>query len=536
MLKWCVLLASVVLLGAAGASAQESNLFHIQAGTVLTGTEQFEVTKTADGYHVSGKLHTVRAGVAVDLTHDETLAADRTLVRYKLETTGQLIEAWREGDVIQMKVTVGGQSQAKSVPFTQDSIVLDNLVTAHLQVLLDRIAGSTQPAATVTAVVPQVMAAIPGKVSSAGEGTGTLNGKTIRVSKYNLQVANTLEELWAETGTNRLMRVAVPVQKVEIVREGFVLVPEPEPPRGPAAFVERPIEVSNGTVTLPGTLCLPAHAKGKVPLVVMVHGSGPNDRDETIGPNKPFRDLAHGLAAAGIGSLRYDKRTFALKGTGKLDVSTLTVEEETLADAVAAVRLARTLAEVDPARVFVLGHSQGAMFAPEISDRSEARGAILMAPAERPLDQVVEEQLAFQMKIGGGSAPEIETRVAELKRQFARVRSGEAGDSETVFGATARYWRDFIARDTVKSLSKTKAPVLLLQGGKDIQVTRTDYEIAQRALASRPSSMREEHLFPDLNHLFIAVEGEPTGAEYGLAGHVAPEVIRTIADWIAKQA
>jgi pimeloyl-ACP methyl ester carboxylesterase len=523
-----------ILCLATGSVAQETNVFRIRAGSVLTGTEEYRITSGADGYRVSGTFHGQRGTTAIDMTHDETLAPDRTLVRYKLEVAGQVIEAWRDGDQIQIKASAGAQSQSKTVPFTAATVLVDNLVTAHLQVLLDRVAGSSEPAAAVTFLVPQAMAAIPGKVSRAGEESASLDGKPVRVRKYTIEVANLLEEMWAAIGTNRLMRVTVPVQNVEIVRDGFAPAAPVEPAtRGPAAFTERPLDLVNGDVKLPAVLCLPTATKANVPLLVLVHGSGPNDRDETIGPNKPFRDLAEGLAAAGIGTLRYDKRTFALKG--KLDVNTLTVEEETLADAVAAVNLARTLPEVDPARVFVLGHSQGAMFGPVIAERSRARGAILMAPAERPIDEVVAEQLTFQLKVAGQPQSEIDTQISALKQAFARVRSGEAKDGEMVFGGTARYWRDMFARDLRAALTNATAPVLLLQGGMDVQVLKADYDIAQQALASKPPSMREAHFFPTLNHLFMPVEGQnPTGAEYGRASHVAPEVIRTIAAWVAK--
>lgn len=526
-----LVLLPILLLFAATGVAQDANVFRLRVGTAMTGSEEYQLAKTPEGYRLTGKLHTVRPGATVDVTHELALAADRTFVRYTLEVAGQAIEAWRDGESIQTKVSAGGQSQGKTFPFTPATVVADNLVSAHLQVVVDRVAASSDAVVPMTVLVPQVMAAIPGKVTKGAEEMAILNGKSIRVRGSSLEVANVLEEMWAEVGSNRLMQVTVPMQQVEVVREGFALAPAKAPASVVAsAFADRPLDVVNGDVRLPGTLCVPAKPNGKVALAVLVHGSGPNDRDETIGPNKPFRDLAEGLAAAGIGTLRYDKRTFALKG--KLAVATLTVEEETIADAVAAIQLARTLPEVDPARVFVLGHSQGAMFGPVIADRARARGAILMAPAERPLDQVIPEQVRFQMKLAGRSDAEADAQVSEMTQAFARVRSGEARDDEIVFGASARYWRDYLRRDTRAALAAVNTPVLLLQGGMDVQVLKADYDLALEALAAKPPAMREAHFFPTLNHLFMPVEGQATGAEYGRASRVSPDVIQIIAKWI----
>ncbi len=525
----------IFLLVAISLSAQETNKFRVHVGSRMSGTEEYQITKTAEGYRLTGKMHTQAGARIMEATHEESFAPDHSLLRYKLVAGGnQTIAAWRAGDKVQLKVSAAGQQKEVSVPFARNTVLLDNLVTAHYQVLLDNLGNKPAETSTWTAIVPKVLMAIPGKITVAGEEAATLDGRPLRVQKYILEYGNVLTEVWGEKATNRLMRVAVPVQQVEIAREGFALAPPPEPP-GETAFVEREIEFPSGGLKFPATLCLPANAKGKLPVLVLVHGSGSSagDRDETVGPNKPFRDLAHGLAAAGIGTLRYEKRTYAFPN--QLDPKTLTVEEETIADAVAALQFARTLPEADPQRIFVLGHSQGATFAPAIAGRGQARGAIMMAAMERPVDQTIAEQIRFQAQVTGKSEAEAAAEVENLKSAFARVRSGAASNVEIVFGAPAHYWRDFMNRDYLGDLKKLQAPVLLLQGGKDVQVLRSDYDLAEQALAAKPPEMRETHFFPNLNHLFLNVEGQPTGAEYGRPGKIPPEVIRAIAAWVNKQ-
>lgn len=130
-----------------------------------------------------------------------------------------------------------------------------------------------------------------------------------------------------------------------------------------ANFTERDTVVVTGRIRLPATLTIPSGAR-RAPAIVLVHGSGPNDRDETLGANKPFRDLAAGLAGRGIVVLRYEKRSRAapLSFMGH----PFTVNDEVVDDALSAVVLLRGLPEVDPQRVVVLGHSLGGTLAPRI--------------------------------------------------------------------------------------------------------------------------------------------------------------------------
>ena len=145
---------------------------------------------------------------------------------------------------------------------------------------------------------------------------------------------------------------------------------------------------------MPATLTIP-NGTGPFPAVVLVHGSGPNDRDETYGPNKPFKDIAWGLASVGIVVLRYEKRTKQYPQESAA-IQNFTVQDETIYDALAAVELLNNSSIVDHSKIFVLGHSLGGMLAPRIAlQESQIAGLIILAGATRHLEDLMLEQTRY---------------------------------------------------------------------------------------------------------------------------------------------
>jgi dienelactone hydrolase len=295
--------------------------------------------------------------------------------------------------------------------------------------------------------------------------------------------------------------------------------------------VERDTAIAVGKLRLPATLSIPSGATA-APAIVLVHGSGPNDRDETVGANKPFRDLAQGLAERGIVVLRYDKRSKVapLSFMGR----SFTVDDEVVDDALAAATLLRGLPEVDAARVVVLGHSLGGMLAPRIGERDRAlAGLVILAGATRPLPDMMEEQITYMRGLPGADTAAYDKALADLAPSFSEIRALTAADSASrklVFGAPAAYWLDLAAYRPVYVAAKLRLPILILQGGRDYQVTMVDFETWREGLAGNTAVEFRE--YPSLNHLFIAGSGPPNPAEYGVAGAVDPQVIADIADWV----
>lgn len=306
----------------------------------------------------------------------------------------------------------------------------------------------------------------------------------------------------------------------------------------PDSFREERVQVGAEPWLLDGTLTLP-RAEGRFPAVVLVHGSGPHDEDETIGPNRPFKDLAWGLASRGIAVLRYVKRTRAHGPRLAQVMNNFTMNEETVDDARAAVRLLASRSEIDPRRIYVLGHSQGAYMGPRIAADASVpiAGLILLAGNTRPLEELIVEQVRHIAELDGNITPQEQQQIDNAEKTFQAVRDPDLKPGATInmLGATvpASYFLDLRDYRPAEVASKLKVPMLILQGERDYQVRMADFEGWRRALGGRSDVKLKS--YATLNHLFIAGTGPLQPSEYSAAGHVDDEVVRDIAEWILAQ-
>lgn len=299
-----------------------------------------------------------------------------------------------------------------------------------------------------------------------------------------------------------------------------------------AKFEEQDVTIGAEPWSLPATLTLPK-GDGPFPAVVLVHGSGPNDRDETIGPNKPFKDMAQGLASQGIAVLRYDKRT-KVYPQEMMQVKDFTVKNETIDDAVVAVEFLRGQSQIDPKKVFVVGHSLGGYLAPRIGMAdTDIAGLIIMAGLTRPLEDVMVEQTRYILESDGSLSADDQTKVQELQTQVDAVKALTPQNTEVVLGAPATYWIDLRDYRPVELARELKMPLLVLQGERDYQVTMQDFKNWQDALAGQMKVALKS--YPGLNHLFIFGDAKSVPAEYQIPGNVAPEVVQDVVSWIQQQ-
>lgn len=303
------------------------------------------------------------------------------------------------------------------------------------------------------------------------------------------------------------------------------------------AFTEMGVTVGEGQTALPGTLTLPAQYPGTqkrgFPAIVLVHGSGPQDRDETVGDSRPFFDLAHGLARSGIAVLRYDKRTKAQPESfiGK----SFSIDDEITDDAVGAVRFLQDNKHIDRKRVFVLGHSLGGMVAPRIAKRAGAvAGVILFAAPARSVLALLSEQ-ARQSFLQDGTLSDEDQRALQEIQQFAAQLGTENATPSSVqtsfLGSPAEYWRSVHAVDAVADAKSLTCGILILQGGRDRQVTEQEFRLWKSGLTDKKDVAYL--YYPSLNHLGIAESTLLSSSSRPLAGHVDSGLIRDVAQWLS---
>lgn len=313
---------------------------------------------------------------------------------------------------------------------------------------------------------------------------------------------------------------------------------DPLPYDLPAGAQEIEVVLHEGTdKELSGALVLPADAGADTPVVIMAHGSGVSDRDETIGPNKLFRDIAYGLAERGIGSLRYDKLLYAHP---ELATANITVDDEYTDNVLEALFVLRGQADLGPA--YLLGHSLGGMLTPYLMQKSEGSfaGGIILAGSPRQLweisyDQNIAALEGLTEEEASAFRPLID---AELEKLDALDTLDADALSETsVFGMPGPYLAHMLQIDTLTLAHENNAPLLILQGEEDFQVLyEVDFAAWQEGLSDMGDLVTFQH-YPGLSHLFMPAEGSiHDGVQaYATPALVDAAVIGDIANWIDAQ-
>ncbi|WP_323674977.1 alpha/beta fold hydrolase [Halorubellus sp. PRR65] len=294
------------------------------------------------------------------------------------------------------------------------------------------------------------------------------------------------------------------------------------------AFVERARTLASPACDLGATLTLPtaaADGDSTVPGVVLVHGSGPNDRNESFGPNRPFQDLAWGLASRGVAVLRYDKRTFACDRAREdgLGLDALTVD-----DAVTALDVLR--GEDAVGSVAVVGHSQGGMAAPRIAARADVDGMASLAGSGGSLAELVAVQVEYLANVDGAVSDAEREQLDSVRDAVDRIQAGDLGDDEVVLGYHADFWRDLAAYDQTAVAADLSVPRYVAFGGRDYQVP-VERERPPWADALADAANATLRTYESANHLFLPGEGPSTPGEYLQRENVVEALVDDLAAW-----
>lgn len=295
-------------------------------------------------------------------------------------------------------------------------------------------------------------------------------------------------------------------------------------------YHEKEVELKFDGGQMAGLLTTPKNGTN-FPLIVFVHGSGPSDMDESVGPNKPLKDLAAGLAAKGIASIRYVKRSMVYPN---YFTKAFTVKEEVLDDALTAVEIARNTPGINKSQIYVMGHSLGGMLAPRIAALTpDLAGIILAAAPARKLSDLIAEQNKYLYVSSGDTTAIMRLQFEETSREIDRTRLLKLGDiapDSVILSAPAAYWMDINNYDQLGSARKIKNRILVIQGENDFQVSVQDFNMWRTALASNKNASFK--LYPDLNHLLSSQKQKGNGMQYRIPANVSPKLIEDIAVWI----
>jgi uncharacterized protein len=332
----------------------------------------------------------------------------------------------------------------------------------------------------------------------------------------------------------------------------------PQNPAKPYPYREEELTFSNAPagVTLAGTLTLPKGA-GPFPAAVLIAGSGPEDRDATIANHKPFLVISDYLTRKGIAVLRYDKR-----GVGESTGSTETATTLDLAsDAKCAIAYLKSRKEIDPGRIGLIGHSEGAMIAPTLAATSrDLSWIILLAPPATKGEDTLLNQSDLIARAGGMADAQVLASLNFDKQAYDLVQKEDDSAAVTqklkalvkesglnaamppealaqqIHMMTSPWFRFFLAYDPLPDLKRTKCPVLALFGEKDLQVpSKINLPMVQKAFQEGGNNQAEVKQLPELNHLFQhAYTGSPT--EYAAIDETfSPDALKIISDWLAER-
>ncbi len=541
------LLASAALLAPAGRAAaqppQESAFTILVRGTAV-GNEQIAVQESPEGWTITS---TGRFGPPLDLILRQFKARYDREWR-PLELT---IDATLRGQPSFLATTVAGttaSSELAGAPGTERVRRTDTIDPAAILMPNPFVAPYEAVAARLRTAAPGTSLSLyqPGQGSFTGVvgASSTERIQTVdrvieaKRTALTLQAASqppTEAEIWADE-KGRLLRLRIPVQGLEVAREDMAAVSTRR------LTMTRPndenVRIEANGFVLAGTLSKPAGATGLLPAVVLVAGSGPTDRDETVAGIPLFGHLAHALADAGFIVLRYDKRGVGQSG-GRVESAALLDYAD---DVRAAVRMMADRKDVDKRRIALVGHSEGGSLALMTASRDKRVAAVaLLATIGTTGADLNMYQVTRALE--RSNRPEAERQnTITLQRQIQQaVLTGKGWEAITIPESARRqadtpYFQSFLAYDPAKFIKDLDQPLLIVQGVLDTQVPPDNADKLEALAKARKKNPGVEVVkVPGINHLLVpATTGELEEYARLEGAVVSPAVTTALSDWLKK--
>lgn len=466
----------------------------------------------------------------------------------------QIISAQMGVAGLTMEVRVGTSSQQVVLADASDVALLDNNLIGHYAILLMAIRAEALDR-EFTAAIPQALLSLPASV----EGPSTIEFRSGEVEhegkRFDVSLGDTLITLIEYEG--RLVGLINRTQgtlgyDVNRFPDGIEILGEGPEVRLPEGVLEQEVAFASQGLTLFGTLASPETGEGPHPAALFLHGSGPIDRDG----NAPglamdaYRQLAHALAEAGIASLRFDKR-----GTGSSEgVARQASMSDLIDDARAALAALRARGEIDPSRVILIGHSEGAYLGPVLAgEDDELAGVALLAGAARPLDDITWWQIETMLRSAGADDTRVAAAFEQQTEYFAFVE-GSTGDWSDYTAADLQaelswlpdaaatqllatplglpWLREHYLADTEAVLRQVTVPVFVLNGRKDSQIPFFEADAIAGILEAAGNANVTVHIVPDLNHFLRNHPEEPSLTYRHVEDPVDPRVVELLVQWV----
>jgi dienelactone hydrolase len=520
----------------------------VRIGTTQLGTETFQIDCLGDGgYSGRGTTDLDLGGAKLHL--ETAIVTDAKSVPLKYSVKGNAFNSPVETSMVLSNgtATVTESGKTSTLTYPPNVAMLTNNVSYLFQFIVGRYdfaQGGTQEVIFLPNVKASLTFVLRESVSPKAK-----DGGPVEFNRFLLKLGAVNISIWTD-GAGRLALVGQPDQKFAAVREEYLayadalmsLVAAATPKLdysapANASFTAEEVTVQAKGHTLAGTLLLPKNAKGRVPAVITISGSGSQTRDEPMPyPNlknfRPFRQIAEALAGRGIAVLRVDDRGVG-DSTGVEGINNATTFDFA-DDTRAQIAFLRARKEIDPARIALVGHSEGGIIAPMVAvgDPQLAAIALLAGTGQRG-DQVLLYQFNREIDLSPTLSDEAKAKARDENARMIRV-TVEGGDTST-FPLILRFpWtKAFLAYDPVPAMRKVRQPVLILQGGLDRQVVPENAELLRTVAVEGGNRKVEVQVFPTLNHLFLpAKTGDESEYAEITVQELPAEFMDTLTNWL----